>query len=281
VVTPDDIGSALDRVLAAGEFRSAGRLSRFLRFIVERALAGEADELKEYRIGTEVYDRGAEFDPRVDPIVRVDARRLRSKLLEYYSGPGAADPIRITLPKGGYAPVFEPAAAPITAPAPPAPSHRRWLWFSVLALTIAAAVITFGSKIGPEPVTLVVIPAGESEDQEFADNLSEAVSAELSRHQQVRVVAWPLFLEYRQQHPELPKGSTRQAARDLRTEAVLYVSVRRLGDRYRITAHFMNPTEGWKRRAGEYERDASGGFAMQRETARAIADEVISGLARR
>ena len=65
---------------------------RFLRLAVERALAGQADELKEYLIGVEVFDRKASYDPRVDPIVRVEARRLRAKLKAYYEGDGCCRP---------------------------------------------------------------------------------------------------------------------------------------------------------------------------------------------
>jgi serine/threonine-protein kinase len=281
VADPNDVRAALDRVLAADEFKNASRLSRFLRFVVERALAGEAGELKEYRIGAEVFDRGDAFDPRVDPIVRVEARRLRAKLLEYYDGAGAGSPLRIVLPKGGYAPLFEPAPSETAPPeSVPRPS-RRWVWLAVLALGITATVITLGSRIGPEPLTILVIPAPEPEVAEFADSLAEAVSVELSRQPRLRVVAWPLFLEYRRQHPGLVNGPIRQATLDLRAEAVLYISVRRLGERYRITAHFMNPDEGWKRQAGDYERSASGGFEVQRETARSIADEVAASLARK
>lgn len=278
MVAPNEVREALDRLLAADGFRNAGRLSRFLRFVVERALAGEGAELKEYRIGVEVFDRGDGFDPRVDPIVRVEARRLRSKLLEYYDGTGAGDPLRITLPKGGYAPVFELTAAAAPPPAPPA---RRWIWLSVLALGVVATVITFASRIGPAPLSVAVIPASEALDREFADSLSEAVSAELSRNPRVQVVAWPLFVEYRQQHADVQRLSARQVAQDLRVEAVLYVSVRRLGQRHRITAHLLNPAEGWKRWAGEYERGLGEAFAVQREVARAITDELATTLAHR
>ena len=77
---------------------------RFLRLTVERALAGQADELKEYLLGVEVFDRKASYDPRVDPIVRVEARRLRAKLKAYYEGDGSADAVLIEFVSGGYAP---------------------------------------------------------------------------------------------------------------------------------------------------------------------------------
>jgi serine/threonine-protein kinase len=94
----------LEKILAHQLFSRSERMVRFLRLTVERALAGEADELKEYLLGVEVFDRKASYDPRVDPIVRVEARRLRAKLKAYYEGDGSADAVLIEFVSGGYAP---------------------------------------------------------------------------------------------------------------------------------------------------------------------------------
>lgn len=96
----------LDRILASVTFRQVDRLKRFLSFIVSEALLGRADQLKEYVIGVQVFDKESSFDPRADPIVRVQARRLRTRLVRYYREEGGGDPLVIELPKGGYAPVF-------------------------------------------------------------------------------------------------------------------------------------------------------------------------------
>src|SRR6188768_2529128 len=96
----------LERVLGSVTFRQVDRLKRFLNFTVSEALAGRGDQLKEYVIGVQVFDKDSSFDPRADPIVRVQARRLRSRLVRYYREVGGTDPIVIELPKGGYAPVF-------------------------------------------------------------------------------------------------------------------------------------------------------------------------------
>src|ERR1700733_10780987 len=95
----------LQRILASPTFLNARRPSQFLRFIVEGTLAGE-DRIKEYLIGVEVFDRPQDYDPKDDPVVRIEAGRLRKKLAEYYAGPGANDTLIIELPKGGYVPVF-------------------------------------------------------------------------------------------------------------------------------------------------------------------------------
>ena len=105
-----EITAEVDRILASKGFANAGRLSRLLRYVVEKTIAGEADQLKEYAVGVEVFDRDEKYDPRLDSIVRVEAGRLRSRLDEYYNGEGAASPIRISLPRGGYVAQFEPRA---------------------------------------------------------------------------------------------------------------------------------------------------------------------------
>jgi hypothetical protein len=113
------VRNQVDRILASEGFVRSPRMRRFLQFIVEEALAGRADQLSEYTIGTAVFDRGEDFEPGLDPIVRNDARRLRLKLLEYYRRPGPRQPddLHIEMPKGGYVPAF----LPLDGPAPFAP----------------------------------------------------------------------------------------------------------------------------------------------------------------
>jgi serine/threonine-protein kinase len=97
----------LDRVLASGTFRRVDRLKRFLSFIVTETIAGRGDQLKEYVIGVQVFDKDSSFDPRADPIVRVQARRLRARLVRYHREEGGSDALLIEMPKGGYTPVFK------------------------------------------------------------------------------------------------------------------------------------------------------------------------------
>src|SRR5258708_38572149 len=89
------IREALSRILESALFAQSDRLGRFLRFTVETTLAGEADMLKEYLIGTEVYERNSSYHPNEDSIVRSEARRLRAKLKEYYYSVGKYDPVHI------------------------------------------------------------------------------------------------------------------------------------------------------------------------------------------
>src|SRR5881296_3084592 len=83
----------LDRVLGSPTFQQADRLKRFLTFITLEAIAGRSDQLKEYVIGVQVFSKEESFDPRTDPIVRVQARRLRAKLVHYYREEGRADDV--------------------------------------------------------------------------------------------------------------------------------------------------------------------------------------------
>lgn len=96
----------LDRLLASAGFRASPQLSRFLRYLVESTLRGEGDQLNEYRLGVDVMGRPFSYEPRTNPVVRLEARRLRAKLREYYDLEGRHDPIRIDIPKGGYAATF-------------------------------------------------------------------------------------------------------------------------------------------------------------------------------
>jgi TolB-like protein/Flp pilus assembly protein TadD len=103
---PRLVRAELDRILQSAGFAHSERMARFLRCVVERALAGRGEEVKEYLLGVEVFDRKSDYDPRVDPIVRVEARRLRAKLEEFYAANGKESQILIELPKGSYVPCF-------------------------------------------------------------------------------------------------------------------------------------------------------------------------------
>jgi len=124
--------AALERVVASEVMRSSPQLTAFLRFVVEAVLEGSSDRIKGYVIAVEVLKRGAQFNPQIDPIVRVEATRLRRTLERYYAGEGAEDAIVIALPRGTYVPTFtrrtakrgedltpEPEAAPAVEALPP------------------------------------------------------------------------------------------------------------------------------------------------------------------
>ena len=105
-IAQEAIHDELSRILKSSIFVQSGRLSKFLRYTVETTLAGAAETLKEYSIGTEVYERKPPYHPGVDSIVRGEARRLRSKLRQYYESAGKDDPVFIYYRTGSYVPAF-------------------------------------------------------------------------------------------------------------------------------------------------------------------------------
>ena len=114
----DEVLEELERILASGDFDASPRSRAFLRFIVEETLAGRQEGLTQDAIATRVFDRREDFDPTVDPIVRIQAGRLRRSLERYYLLAGAGDPVRIELPRGAYVPVLRwatPAEEPASA----------------------------------------------------------------------------------------------------------------------------------------------------------------------
>ena len=111
------VRAQLERILASEVFSRSQQLRRFLSFIVEQSLNGQGHSLKESVLAHELYGKGTDFDGGTDPVVRVDARRLRDKLREYYEG--RSDPVVISLPKGSYVPAFEAnSASPLAHTAP-------------------------------------------------------------------------------------------------------------------------------------------------------------------
>src|SRR6185295_6153782 len=107
---PGEIRAALDRMAASEAFRGSPQLVAFLRYVVEATLRGEQDRIKGYTIAVEALGRGDDFNPQSDPIVRVEAMRLRRALSRYYANGGKHDPVQIDLPLGSYVPVFRRCA---------------------------------------------------------------------------------------------------------------------------------------------------------------------------
>src|SRR5262249_30809178 len=132
----------LDRILSSPLFSRNERLSRFLRFVVERHLEGRDSELKESLIAIEVFDRSTDYDPKQTSIVRTEAGRLRARLAEYYTAEGIDDSIIIELPKGGYAPVFRHVESIQPKPQP------RFGRFKAKSAAIAVSLLVLGVAIG-------------------------------------------------------------------------------------------------------------------------------------
>lgn len=147
---PDSVRVHLKRVLQHGEFAASPQLSSFLTYIVERKLEGADERIKAYSIATEALGRPPSFDPQNDPIVRVQARRLRQALLNYYGAPNADKSLRIDLPVGSYVPHFLEAEAPAAPNSGAAAkdggagqggkARKRMLWLALSAGAVIAVL---------------------------------------------------------------------------------------------------------------------------------------------
>lgn len=267
-VTPEAALRELELVIASPGFAGAGRLAPFLRFVVERVLAQEP--VKEAVIGVQVFNRPADYDPRVDPIVRVEARRLRTRLAEYYAGPGAADPLVIQLPKGGYVPVFLPSETSAPAARRRLPLDRRALSFA-LGIAALATLLLFARARKPAagPVVAVLPFVNMSDDRandDFSDGLTEELIDRLAKMGGLRVVSRTSTFQFKGRAQDL-----REIGRKLNATAVLEGSVRRSGDRLRISAQLIDVADGLHVWSETYERRLSEVFAIQDDLARSIA----------
>ena len=286
----DDVRRQLDRLLASAVFANAGRMSRFLRFVVEQTLAGEGERLKEYVIGVEVFGRDAGYDPGLDSIVRVEAARLRSKLAEYYSGTGRGDAIVLSLPKGGYSPIVTleqkpaivngsprtnganalPEAQPELAPPPGQSKRRRWVLGALLAAgaAIAAAVIWTPRGAPVTELRVVVLPFSSGADGEaFAQQLTEGVTGELVRAGRFSVVA---------SSSARAVNATTQRARDIAAAldagVVVGARVQADGQHLRVETYAVDGASEQKLWVERFEGTVTNADTLEREIAAAIAD---------
>lgn len=215
-IPASDIKAEVDRILASRGFVNAGRLSRLLRYVVDKTLANEPDQLKEYSVGIEVFERDEKYDPRLDSIVRVEAGRLRSRLDEYYNGEGSSSPIRITLPRGGYTAQFERSSSAKASedklppePAPAITGRRSWAAVPLtvgLVCAIAAMVVWLGGwnrQPPPDPRPSIAVLAFEgnsaADGSQLAQRLTQAVTAELARLGTIAVTSYTSAMQFADQ----------------------------------------------------------------------------------
>jgi len=196
-ISPDRtaVASELERIAASPSFRKADRCVRLLRYVTDRALEGRGGELKEYALGVSVFDRPDSFDPRTDPVVRLEARRLRLKLAEYYQQEGLDDPVVIELPKGAYVPHFrlryEPVG-PVIRDRPPI-----FLWIAVtaamLGVGLGAWYVLHRRSEGPVVRASIAVlgfrDLSSSAETSWIDPaVSELMNIELGEGQQLRTL---------------------------------------------------------------------------------------------
>ena len=163
-----EVAAELQRVLSSLCFEQSDRAKEFLRFVVEETLAGRGDRLKGYTIGVEVFGRSKDFDAQTDPLVRVEAGRIRRRLAEYYGTEGARNPVRIELTRGGYTPQFshvqttppDAVATAILGPAepPPARSPTRFLVAGAAVAVTLFGLILWRALDPPAPAAVATHP---------------------------------------------------------------------------------------------------------------------------
>ncbi len=246
-ISHEQVRAELDRVLASRGFANAGRLSRLLRHVVEKTLAGETDQLKEYTVGMEVFDRDDKYDPRIDSIVRVEAGRLRSRLEEYYAADGAADAVRISLPRGAYVAMFEPRQTLplISTPEPEATAATGRIWaawaLSAGAVALVVAAVTWMSRPpsaeGPPSVAVLAFEqySTSEEDGAIAAQLTDSVTAELARIGTVSVVSHTSAMQFAGERKPL-----REIAQALNAAFVVEASIENVNGGIRVMARVVN-----------------------------------------
>ena len=243
-ILPAHLRSHLEKILSSAGFAHSQRMSRFLRFAVEQTMQGRGDKIKEYLVGVEVFDKEPSYDPQIDPIVRVEARRLRSKLKRYYETDGREDALRIDFPKGSYVPVFQ---------------ERN-------------------SADPPEIKTIAVLPfvnrSPDPENEYFSDGLTEELIRALTKIEGLRVVAPGTAFQFKGKSQDV-----QQIGEQLHVSAVLQGSVRRAGTRLRVTAQLISVRDGCYLWSETYERELQDVFVIQDEISRAIVNTLRLQLA--
>jgi TolB-like protein/Tfp pilus assembly protein PilF len=245
--TGEAVRAELAKILASDEFARSPRLSRFLEFTVEETLAGRAGSLKEYLIGVEVFGRPTSFDPRNEAIVRVQAVSLRSRLADYYKKEGLNDPVRIEYKKGSYAAILRERGA---IPEPEYPVGEL----------DSIAVLPF------------VNMSSDPENEYFSDGLTEELISALSNVHGLHVVARTSVFQYKAKPADI-----RQIGAELNAQMVLEGSVRKAGERLRITAQLVDARNGYHIWSRTYRVEMKDLFAVQQEIASAIAATLRDG----
>lgn len=277
---PELVQKQLQRVLTSPGFARNERMSRFLRFVVERQLAGRDSELKESLIGIEVFGRRPGFDPQQDSTVRSEAARLRARLAGYYGGEGSGDALVIELPKGGYTPRFrqrEPAGATaLQSRNDETERFARRPWRMVALAGLAVAIAAGGwwrlQRQAP-PVPIAVLPLINVSQDPSGDYFVDGLTHELIRNLSiidglvVRSQTSSFALKGKQQN-------IRDAGKQLHAEYILEGSVFRSGQQLRINARLIRVRDDYPLWSGAYDEELTDVFAIQDKISRGIVNSL-------
>lgn len=273
------IQEQLERVVSSAAFSGSERHRRFLRFVVEQALKGETDKINEFVLGFEVFNKGDSFDPRIDSIVRVEARRLRERLKKYYEDEGRDDPIVITLRPRSFVPEFEEPSA-----AKPAAGARLRAWLpSHKAAAFALAAVLFGAGAAaaalwfqwrrpalPPTASILVLPfqnvSPEPGQELLGDAIADAIITGLAGSPGLRVISRGSGIQFKESG-----RSPYQFAADLQVDYIVEGSVQAQEDQVRVSAKLTDVrtqsyvwamTRETKREAlGQLERELTGAIS--------------------
>ena len=307
------VRAQLDRIIKSSAFNQSKRRQRFLEYVVTEALAGRAERLKGYAIGLEVFDRPERFDPVADPIVRIEAARVREKLREFYASEGERDAVRIDLPKGGYAPLieFKQAAAPEPQPERPGPTtadrdadpppsiagarsiRHTQLRIAALGLAlilvlgaagawlsrhyIAATVEPVSGTAAPdEPIgpAIAVLPFVNLSGDPKEEYFSDGLTEDILTELARTRDLRVLARNTTFQYKGKPVDVSK-LGRDLKARYVLEGSIQRTGDRLRVTAQLIDAETGAHIWADRFDRQLADVFVVQDE----IVSEIVSKIA--
>jgi len=253
--TLEAIKAQLERILKNAEFRVTNKQRKFLKFVVDETLEGRASRLKGYTIAVDVYDRTEKFDPQVDPIVRLEAGRLRRGLENYYLTAGKNDPVRIKIPKGGYVPTFQ---------------TNQQLSTRTVAFTSEGNDST--SNTVP---TIAVMPllnlTGDQKQDYFVDGITEELTAELARYLDFQVIASQSTMRFKDQ-----KVDPRKISSDLGVNFLLTGSVRKDLKKVKVMIQLLDAStvrQIWRK---SYIRELTAGdlIALQEKIVRSVVGSI-------
>jgi adenylate cyclase len=290
----ESVRAALDKVLASQLFAGSARYTRFLRFAVEETLQSRGGSLKEHVLAVKVFDRKETFNPQEDPIVRVEASRLRARLKKYYETEGRDDAIAVEFPKGTYAPVFQYRPVHLTDYEPQSiaeqmralvRTHGARPILAVLFTLLATGVVA-GWMFWPGPrraaavteagpASIAVLPfVNDNPDKatdDFSDGLTDELINALAQTKALQVVARTSVFRYKGKMEDV-----RKIGREVNAATVLEGSVRKAGKRLRITIQLIDVATGYNRWSDTYDSEVQDVFNVQHETSRAIVDAVLA-----
>jgi len=293
---PADVVAQLERILSNRAFADCERSQQFLRYVVEETLGGRAGRIKGVTIANEVFGFEDPEQAQNSTVVRVEAGRLRRRLDQYYAEDGKGDPVRISIRKGSYVPLFESLAAVPESQNRQAHSKppTRPKWFGSGAVVsgsglflVAVAVLVWvfltsegdieqlGHEISGGP-SLAVLPfddvTADGSGEQLAAGLTEDIITDLSQLPAIDVIALSSVLPF-----EARKSTPALIGRELRVSHVLFGSVRGSPEQWRVTAQLYDTKSGNQVWAQRFDRGLSGTLALQDELALKIVEGMSVG----